>query len=160
MDPQERGNVFCVNTKFGFYYVRVEYTRQIMSYTIKLYEKYPEVEFVLPSWIPVLGGETFELKEDPLYQKTFYLSEEPNIMDAVKKTIYRFEWPKYFEEKILEMNKNVPIDYEQLTQEIRKQKKTSSQVPSIQEQRKVIDLRDIKIHDWQDDLKNGDEVGA
>ncbi|MBH8605604.1 hypothetical protein [Thermoactinomyces sp. CICC 10522] len=154
--PHERGNVFCVNTRFGFYYVRIEYNRQNMSYTAKLYNEYPEVEIKLPSWLPFIGDETLELKKDPLFQKTYYLSEEPDVKKAVMKTIYRFEWPKYFEEKILEMNKNVPMDYEQLTQEMRKRKKRSV-LPAPQ--RKTIDLSQIEIHDWEDDLHD-DETGT
>jgi hypothetical protein len=101
MKQQDKGNVFCVNTKYGFYYVRVEYIRQNMSYSVKIYDKYPEVEFKLPSWLPLIGDETLELKEEPLFQKTYFLSEEPNPMEAVKKTIFRLEWPKYFEERIM-----------------------------------------------------------
>lgn len=159
MKRQDKGNVFCVNTRYGFYYIRVEYIQQNMSYSVKIYDKYPDVELKLPSWLPIIGDKILELKEEPLFQKMYYLSEEPNPMEAVKKTIFRLEWPKFFEEQIHEKNKNISIDYEQMTQQMRKQRKKRPMLP-VAPQRKIIDLSQIEIHDWEDDLQDDDETGT
>ena len=150
-----KGETFTFVTDFDTYFIEIGYSRQNMSYTVKLYSLPPQVEIDLP--IPFrflklpVDWMVQKLVDEPLIQRTYSISKVRDPLKAVMYTLFAYEFPFLMEKKLKSMDKRVQMNYEELAKEYfernKKNQYKSQDIPKKDE----IDWSKVTIHDWMDE---------